>query len=171
MVRATLIRLGLTPSIWLMVASTMWKNSATTTMKIAGALPMPNMKIATGSQAMGDTGESSVTVGNTSRSKRCQYRGDHQAREHARRRGTHRDHHRFERRRAGVHRRADGPPRRRVEELALVGDAAQEDVRRRQQLGIRPADRPAQFPDAGKQRDREARPPDLGQRIEAAHRG
>ena len=72
MVRATLIRLGLTLSIWLMVARTMWKNSATTTMKIAGALPMPNMKIATGSQAIGDTGESSVMVGSTSLSKMCQ---------------------------------------------------------------------------------------------------
>ncbi len=50
----------------------MWKNSATTTMKIAGALPMPNMKIATGSHAIGDTGESSVMVGSTSLSKKCQ---------------------------------------------------------------------------------------------------
>ena len=66
MVRATLIRLRLTPSIWLMVASTMWKNSATTTMKIAGASPMPNRKIATGSQAIGETGESSVMVGSAS---------------------------------------------------------------------------------------------------------
>ena len=72
MVRATLIRLGGTPSIWAMVASTMWKNSATTTMKMAGALPMPNRKIATGSQAIGDTGESRVTVGSTSLSKTCQ---------------------------------------------------------------------------------------------------
>ena len=55
-----------------MVASTMWKNSATTTMKMAGALPMPNRKIATGSQAIGDTGESKVTVGSTSLSKTCQ---------------------------------------------------------------------------------------------------
>ena len=59
-------RLRLTPSIWLMVASTMWKNSAITTMKIAGALPMPNRKIATGSQAIGETGESSVMVGSVS---------------------------------------------------------------------------------------------------------
>ena len=70
MVRATLIRLVLTLSIWLMVASTMWKNSATTTMKMAGALPMPNRKIATGSQAIGDTGDSRVMVGSTSRSKK-----------------------------------------------------------------------------------------------------
>ena len=35
----------------------MWKNSAITTMKIAGALPMPNRKIATGSQAIGETGD------------------------------------------------------------------------------------------------------------------
>ncbi len=49
-----------------MVASTMWKNSATTTMKMAGALPMPNRKIATGSQAIGDTGDSKVMVGSTS---------------------------------------------------------------------------------------------------------
>ncbi len=47
----------------------MWKNSATTTMKIAGALPMPNRKMATGSQAMGDTGDSKVMVGSTSLSK------------------------------------------------------------------------------------------------------
>ncbi len=70
MVRATLMKLGLTPSIWATVASTMWKNSATTTMKIAGALPMPNRKMATGSQAMGDTGDSSVMVGSTSLSKK-----------------------------------------------------------------------------------------------------
>ena len=60
MVRATLMRLRFTPSIWVMVARIMWKNSATTTMKIAGPLPMPNRKIATGSQAIGDTGASSV---------------------------------------------------------------------------------------------------------------
>ena len=66
MVRATLMRLRLTPSIWLMVDSTMWKNSATTTMKIAGALPMPKRKIATGSQAIGETGESRVMVGSAS---------------------------------------------------------------------------------------------------------
>ena len=58
----------MTPSIWVTVASTMWKNSATTTMKIAGPLPMPKMKIATGSQAIGDTGDSRVMVGSTSRS-------------------------------------------------------------------------------------------------------
>ena len=115
MVRATLIRLGLTPSIWVMVASTMWKNSATTTMKIAGALPMPNRKIATGSQAIGDTGDSNVMVGSTSLSKNMivadqhadadrQHRGDQQAGEHAHRRGADGDHHRFEGRRARVHR-------------------------------------------------------------------
>ncbi len=69
MVRATLMKLVLTVSIWLMVASTMWKNNATTTMKMAGALPMPNRKIATGSQAIGDTGDNSVMVGSTRRSK------------------------------------------------------------------------------------------------------
>src|SRR6267378_1408210 len=74
MVRATLIRLRLTPSIWLTVASTMWKNSATTTMKMAGALPMPNTKIATGSQAIGDTGDSSVMVGKASFSTTRKYR-------------------------------------------------------------------------------------------------
>ena len=57
-----------TPSIWVTVASTMWKNSAITTMKMAGPLPMPKMKIATGSQAIGETGDSKVTVGSTSRS-------------------------------------------------------------------------------------------------------
>ena len=41
----------------------MWNSSAITTMKIAGRLPMPNMKIATGSQAIGDTGANSVMVG------------------------------------------------------------------------------------------------------------
>ena len=41
-------------------------------MKIAGPLPIPNRKIATGSQAIGDTGDSSVTVGSTSLSKTCQ---------------------------------------------------------------------------------------------------
>jgi len=45
---------------------------AATTMKMAGALPMPNRKIATGNQAIGDTGESKVTVGSTSLSKTCQ---------------------------------------------------------------------------------------------------
>ena len=37
-------------------------------MKIAGRLPMPNRKIATGSQAIGETGASKVTVGKVSRS-------------------------------------------------------------------------------------------------------
>src|ERR671918_780165 len=37
MVRATLIRLGGTPSIWAMVASTMWKNSATNTRMVVAA--------------------------------------------------------------------------------------------------------------------------------------
>ena len=41
----------------------MMKNSAMTTMKIAGALPIPNTNIATGIQATGDTGASSLTVG------------------------------------------------------------------------------------------------------------
>jgi hypothetical protein len=49
-----------------MVASTMWKNSATTTMKIAGASPIPNRKMATGSHAIGDTGDNSVMVGSAS---------------------------------------------------------------------------------------------------------
>src|ERR671931_46064 len=120
MVRATLIRLGLTPSIWAMVASTMWKKSATTTMKTAGALPMPNRKIATGSQAIGETGESKVTVGSTRRSKKRQHRGDHQACEDARRRGADRDHHRFEGRGPFVHRHADLPARGSVEELGLL---------------------------------------------------
>jgi len=35
-------------------------------MKIAGALPMPNRKIATGSQAIGETGDRSVMVGRVS---------------------------------------------------------------------------------------------------------
>jgi hypothetical protein len=35
-------------------------------MKIAGPLPMPNRKIATGSHAIGDTGASSVIVGSVS---------------------------------------------------------------------------------------------------------
>ena len=52
----------------------MWKNSATTTMKMAGALPMPNTKIATGSQAIGDTGDSSVMVGRASFSTTRKYR-------------------------------------------------------------------------------------------------
>ena len=66
MVRATLTKLRFTPSIWVIVASTMWKNNATTTMNTAGPLPMPNRKIATGSHAIGDTGASSVIVGSVS---------------------------------------------------------------------------------------------------------
>ena len=38
-------------------------------MKIAGALPIPKMKIATGSQAIGETGDSRVMVGSTSFSR------------------------------------------------------------------------------------------------------
>ena len=53
----------MTPSTWLIVLSVMVNSSAMHTMKIAGLLPMPNRKMATGSQAMGDTGASSVTVG------------------------------------------------------------------------------------------------------------
>ena len=67
-----MIRFRFTPSIWLMVAIVIWKKSAITTMKMAGALPMPNRKIATGSQAMGDTGDSSVTVGRVRRSTTIQ---------------------------------------------------------------------------------------------------
>ncbi len=51
-----------------MVERTIVKNRAMNTMKIAGALPMPNMKIATGSHAIGETGASSVMVGRVSRS-------------------------------------------------------------------------------------------------------
>ena len=39
-----------------MVASVIVKNKAMNTMKIAGPLPMPNRKIATGSHATGETG-------------------------------------------------------------------------------------------------------------------
>jgi hypothetical protein len=39
-------------------------------MKIAGPLPMPNRKIATGNHATGETGASNVTVGKTSLPKR-----------------------------------------------------------------------------------------------------
>ena len=159
MVRATLIRLRLTPSIWLMVASTMWKNSAITTMKIAGALPMPNRKIATGSQAIGDTGDSSVMVGSVSFSKsqeiadqprRCvidSTDGDQQAGQHARGRRQIGDQHRH-RRAIGprVEADADLPALRRVEELRLLGEVAEEDVRRRQQLGVGQAERPAAAP-------------------------
>jgi len=66
-VRATLIRLRLTLSIWLIVASTIWNSSAITTMKMAGPLPIPNRKIATGSQAIGEIGASSVMVGRVRR--------------------------------------------------------------------------------------------------------
>jgi hypothetical protein len=51
-----------------MVERTIVKNRAINTMKIAGALPIPNMKIATGSHAIGETGASSVMVGRVSRS-------------------------------------------------------------------------------------------------------
>ena len=39
------------------------KKSAMNTMKIAGSLPMPNRKIATGNQATGETGANRVIVG------------------------------------------------------------------------------------------------------------
>ncbi len=44
----------------------MTKYTPMNTMNTAGALPMPNRKIDTGSHAMGDIGASSVTVGRTS---------------------------------------------------------------------------------------------------------
>ncbi len=62
------MKLRLTPSICVIVARIMWNNRAITTMKIAGLLPIPNKKIATGSQAIGDTGASRVTVGRVNRS-------------------------------------------------------------------------------------------------------
>ena len=58
-----------------------------------------------------------------------------------------------------------------LKNLACSGEVAEEDVRRRQQLGIGPAERPAQLPQAGEQRDGQAGPPDLGQRVETRHRG
>src|SRR5882757_3150247 len=50
----------------LMVASVITKYTPTNTMNTAGALPMPNRKIDTGSQAIGEIGASSVSVGSTS---------------------------------------------------------------------------------------------------------
>src|ERR1700676_637131 len=148
MVRATLIRLRLTPSIWLTVASTMWKNSATTTMKMAGALPMPNTKIATGSQAIGDTDADR------------QHRGNQQSREHPRRRRQHGDHERHAGGWTGVEADADLPALRRIEELGLLGEVAEKDVRRRQQFRVRHPAQPEQFPDPGEQADRHQRPAD-----------
>ena len=46
-----------------MVESTIVKNRAMNTMKIAGALPIPNMKIATGSHAIGETGAEGKVTG------------------------------------------------------------------------------------------------------------
>ena len=54
----------------MIVASVMVKKSAMNTMKIAGPLPMPNRKIATGNHATGETGASNVTIDQTSLPKR-----------------------------------------------------------------------------------------------------
>jgi hypothetical protein len=45
-----------------------------------------------------------------------------------------------------------------LKKLALLREVAEEDVRRRQQLRIGPAEEPAQFPDSGEQADRQDGP-------------